>query len=476
MGIAGLVKNNLTYYWRTNLAVVVGVATAVAVLAGALLVGNSVRASLRDLVLVRLGRTDHVISSPRFFREQLANDIQNDQQFVASGFNTTCPLISLEGTVSEVSGTRAGGVQVYGVNDQFWKFHGREGKAAPQNREVYVSQSLGRELNSKIGESLLLRIEKPSDVPLESLYGSKEDLGRTLRLTIKEELSTDDLGEFSLRPRQGAVRAVFVSLALLQRELEQHVKVNTILVSEKTTTAESSSFLQGILKNVVQLDDYDVKLRTLPAQQSISLERSSTLIDDPLERKAQEAAAGTMQTSPVFSYVVNGINDGQQSVPYSLVTAVDDQSFAALKGTSSTGSGKPPIVLNEWAARDLGAKAGDSITLEYFVWQDDGKLATKTADFEVASIQPIAGLAADRDLVPDYPGISESESMSDWNPPFPVDLARIRKQDEDYWKQYRTTPKAFIRLADGQRLWQSRFGRLTSIRLTPTSPRRQSSK
>jgi ABC-type antimicrobial peptide transport system permease subunit len=467
MGIAGLVKNNLTYYWRTNLAVVVGVATAVAVLAGALLVGNSVRASLRDLVLMRLGKTDHVISSPRFFREQLANDIQNDQQFVASGFTTTCPLISLEGTVSEASGTRAGGVQVYGVNDQFWKFHGREGKSAPQNREVYVSQSLAHELNSKIGDSLLLRIEKPSDVPLESLYGSKEDLGRTLRLTIKEELATEDLGEFSLRPQQGAVRAVFVPLALLQRELEQNGKVNTILVSEKTTTAESNSSLQRILKNVVQLDDYDVKLRVLPAQQSISLERSSTLIDDLLERKAQEAAAGTLQTSPVFSYVVNSINDGTHSIPYSLVTALDVQDFGSLKATRLPES---PIVLNEWAARDLGAKAGDSITLEYFVWQDDGKLATKTADFEVASIQPIAGLAADRDLVPDYPGISESESMSDWNPPFPVDLARIRKQDEDYWKQYRTTPKAFIRLADGQRLWQSRFGKLTSVRLTPQSP------
>ena len=40
-----LLSQNLTYYWRTNLVVVVGVATAVAVLSGALLVGDSVRAS-----------------------------------------------------------------------------------------------------------------------------------------------------------------------------------------------------------------------------------------------------------------------------------------------------------------------------------------------------------------------------------------------------------------------------------------------
>src|SRR2546425_12596782 len=55
-----LIKRNLSYYWRTNLAVVFGVATAVAGLAGAVLVGDSVRASLRDLFLQRLGYTDSV--------------------------------------------------------------------------------------------------------------------------------------------------------------------------------------------------------------------------------------------------------------------------------------------------------------------------------------------------------------------------------------------------------------------------------
>ena len=56
-----IVLRSLTYYWRTNVAVVLGVATAVSVLAGALLVGDSVRGSLRDLLLGRLGRTDQVV-------------------------------------------------------------------------------------------------------------------------------------------------------------------------------------------------------------------------------------------------------------------------------------------------------------------------------------------------------------------------------------------------------------------------------
>ena len=473
MSLAGLVKKNLRYFWRTNAAVVLGVATAVAVLAGALLVGDSVRASLRDLFLQRLGRTSHVITATNFFREQLASDIQSQPRFAGDGFEAACPLLIMQGSASEPTGARGSGVQVYGVDERFWKFHGKEGQQAPQNREVFLSQSLAHELNSQVGDSLLVRIEKPSDVPRESLYGRKEDVGRTLRLTIKQILTNEDLGEFSIRPQQTAVRAVFASLSLLQRELEQTGKVNTILVSEKAASSGAadarSGALEQIVKSAVTLDDYNVTVRVVNDQQAISVERSSTLVDDALADKVMAMTARSgLSATRIFSYVVNNITDGQHSIPYSLVSALDDSSIGNLMSGAKplAGNDGHTIILNEWAARDLGARLGDKVSLEYFVWEDNGHLATKSAQFEVSTILTIAGLAADRNLVPDYPGISESESISDWDPPFPVDLSRIRKQDEDYWKQYRTTPKAFIRLTDGQTLWQSRFGRLTSLRLS----------
>src|SRR5436305_7487161 len=99
MRTATLVRRNLAYFWRTNAAVVLGVATAVAVLAGALLVGDSVRGSLRDLVLQRLGRADHAIMSSGFFREALADDLRADEAF-ASSFSAISPLVAVQGAVS----------------------------------------------------------------------------------------------------------------------------------------------------------------------------------------------------------------------------------------------------------------------------------------------------------------------------------------------------------------------------------------
>ena len=76
------------------------------------------------------------------------------------------------------------------------------------------------------------------------------------------------------------------------------------------------------------------------------------------------------------------------------------------------------------------------------------------------------GLGGDQTLTPEYPGISDAADMTSWDPPFPVDLKRVRPKDEDYWDRYRAAPKAIITLADGQRLWGSRYGKVSSLRLS----------
>jgi len=463
-----LIKRSLAYYWQTNLVVVLGVAIAVSVLAGALLIGESVRGSLRDLSSRRLGKTDDVISSSDFFREQLAADLEQRGQFVADGIGVTCPIVALEGAVvHEPSKRRASEVKVYGVDDRFWKFNGVAGVETPQNRNVLLSESLASELGSGPGDSVLLRIEKPSDIPVESLHGRKEDPGKTIRLNVAGALSGEQLGEFSLQPQHDAVRGVFVSLSFLQKELGQNERVNTILIARfaGTQSSDQQRSAAALLKNKATLKDLGFNLRPLYDAQSISLESRSKIINEHVANAANEAAKTlSLRTVPVLSYLANSINSGDRSTPYSLVTALDDETLAKL--AKPTGQSQhPPIILNDWTARDLNAKPGDTVSLEYYLWHENGRLETKKADFELAAVVPIAGLAADRDLVPEYPGITESVDMSDWDPPFPIDLGRVRKQDEDYWHQYRTTPKGFIPLSVAQNLWGTRFGKLTSVRI-----------
>src|SRR4029079_10445335 len=298
-----LIKRSLAYYWQTNLVVVLGVAIAVSVLAGALVIGESVRGSLRDLSARRLGKTDELIAAPSFFREQLAADLGNS-------IGVTCPLIAIKGVVvHESSKRRAGDVKIYGVDDRFWKFHGVGGVKTPDSRNALVSQSLASELGSGPGESILLRIEKPSDIPVESLHGRKEDPGKTIRLSVSGVLGGESLGEFSLQPQHGAVRTVFVSLAFLQRELEQDVgieRINTILFARSAGTPPVE---QQKLKEKATLEDLGLKLRVLDNQRGVSLESNSRIINEHVASAANEAATAlSLRTVPVLSYLANSIN------------------------------------------------------------------------------------------------------------------------------------------------------------------------
>jgi putative ABC transport system permease protein len=492
MRFSKLIRKSLQYYWRTNVAVLLGVATAVSVLAGALLVGNSVRASLKDLFLARLGNTDLLISSPSYFPEDLVQRIRRDSQFLEN-FEDICPLIvALAAATHQESGRRASDVQVYGIDERFWRFH-RQTENTPgalSQREALISQSLAHEIGAQSGDSILLRLEVPSEVPSESLHGRKDGSGRSVRLSARQILPMGGLGEFSLMPQQGSVHTVFVPLRRLQKELGQENRVNTLLVAHRTGAdrrspdAATTSSLAELLKRTTSLEDLGIRLQLLEKQQTFALERASTLLGDDLIAKAQAVAARlSLKPFPILTYLANRIQVGARQIPYSLVTAIDEQQFMSSVGTQPQSEARkrndddseksqlsemtetlPPIWINEWASRDLNAKPGDRVTLEYYVWKEEGRLVTQTSGFQLAASLPIQGFAADRDVAPEYPGISDSDTLSDWDPPFPMDLGLIRPKDEDYWKRFRTTPKAFIRLAEGQELWKSRFGSLTSLR------------
>jgi putative ABC transport system permease protein len=450
MKLTTLAVRSAFYYWRTNLAIVLGVAAAVSVLGGALVVGDSVRGSLRDIALGRLGRTETVIAGIGFFRDALAADLAKSPGVAAA------PLIVANGFVTnEASGRRAGTVLVYGVDERFWRFHG-----LPALDGVWISPALAAEIAGKDGDVLLTRLQRPSEIPIESLFGRKDEVGRTVRLTMAGVLAPERLGEFALQPQQAAVRAMFAPLRRIQRDLGVPNQVNTALLSGSAT-------VDGV-RGTLTLEDLGARVVSPDDSAFVTVDSTSGIVNDALERATREAASKLgLEPIPVFTYLANTIRKGDRVVPYSLITATELRVVVPERRALSAERPAPsadPIVLNDWTARELEAAPGDRIDVEYYLWDPAAGLLTRSASFTVSSVVPIEGFAADRRLAPEYPGISGSASLAEWDPPFPIDLSRVRPQDERYWADYRTTPKAFISYERGKELWQSRYGALTSLR------------
>ena len=132
------------------------------------------------------------------------------------------------------------------------------------------------------------------------------------------------------------------------------------------------------------------------------------------------------------------------------------------------------IVLNRWAADDLKAKVGDKVTVTFYEPESThGELRehappptfTLRAIVELKTADGKPTAAADPKLTPELPGVTDQKSISDWDLPFEL-VEKIRPQDEDYWDEYGTTPKAFVSLATAKRLWASRWGTISLLRVS----------
>ena len=437
------------YFWQIHLTVALCTAVATGVLAGALIVGDSVRGSLRSLTTERLGAIQHALLADHFFQPDLLNR-QN-----------TTPAILLNGTVvAPQTQTRASKVNIIGITESFFPFW--EGYPVPNLNKaenqpfdaIVINEALQNELDVQVGDALLVNMPQVADIHPEFLLGERDasEAIRTLRLVVSDIIPTENAGRFNLRAHQNLPFNAFIALPVLQKVLGQANRVNTLF------TAEAAPISPDQLSLTLETLDLGIQVH----ENHFDLQSQQYLLKSVLVENALTVATeNSVPTLSTFTYLANTISANDNTVPYSTILALPT-------GTSEfpVPLAENEIALSTWAADDLGVKAGDEITITYYSVGAGEEYIIETVSFLLKGILPIDGITADRDIIPKFPGIHDTADMSEWESPFPIDYTRIRSQDEAYWDEYGSTPKAFISLETGKRLWKNRFGDLTTIRMS----------
>ena len=422
------------HYWRGHLGLLLGAFLASAILAGSLFVGDSVRASLRRIASQRLGQVQSgVLGGDRWFTQKLATD---------SG---SVPLIFATGSASAGNGSvRVNGAQILGIEAGFASLSPAGDKITLGNGEVAVNEPLARKLNIKVGDSILLRLERPSAISRDAPLSGSTNEQVTLRRTVSQIVTPDAFGAFQLIASQITPDTAFVALDDLQRQIEMEQKVNAVLSSRFPVLDEEKR----------TLEDFGLKLtRVSGGQKEWEISTTRVFVDESLSAKllARPKAYG------VLTYLVNGITSAKGGTPYSMITAAD-------RIESGVRNQKSGITITQWLADDQKLAVGDSLSLKYYTVGLGRELKQESADFIVARILPMTDAEVNKAWTPEFPGVSDVDNCRDWEPGIPMDTKAIRDQDEKYWDDYKGTPKGFISLADGQKLWSNRFGRYTAIR------------
>lgn len=456
MSLWRLAKDSLVFYWRTNLGVLLTVAVSTAILTGALVVGDSVRHSLALMVSARLGATElAAVSQDRFFRAELADELTKELQ------TPVAPVLQLRGLIADGNDTkRANKIEVLGVDERFFKVGGGSnpfGKAGGES--VVLNEPLAEQLGVLAGDEVVLRIQKPSLMSRDLPLTPDSNLSIAFRLAVRAVATESQFGRFSLQANQVAPLNVFVPLTWIQEKIGQTGGANTLLVAENPRASLTLSRANEAMKKHWQLADAGLEFRRLDSQAVLEVCSQRIFIDDTIGKAAMSAGDGAVG---ILTYFVNELRLGDKTTPYSMVTAMGR--------SSNPGSIIPPdmrddeILINQWLADDLGAAAGDMIQISYYALTPTRKLDERKGSFRVRAILPMEGPAVDPDLMPDFPGLAGVENCRDWDAGIPIDFDKIRKKDEDYWDKYRGTPKAFVTLNAGRRIWANRYGDLTAVR------------
>ena len=477
---------SLWYDRWMNTAVVVGVVCAIAVLTGALLVGDSMQGSLKALTLDRLGNIDTILFAPQFINESRdRNEVERPDQPVA---RPVTPLRSVPGFHSEgvillpaavEYDGKISGVQLLGRAPHPSPRQSGSDIPVGEGTKTFANQALADKIGLQPGDTLSLRLMSPQSIPPESSLGRKDQLIRT-RINVDEIVPNRGIGRFSLKMDQQAEPLLIVPLAQMQRLLKIGDKVNAVFYKTDSPETLLSATQRKAIKEAFtpSFEDLGINTEYHNAQWYIKSARM-LFTDEQVEALLNETADGRRQTVAEVGllYLATSIRavKNNRKTPYSTIYATGDphpnplpEGEGAENGDVVAGSllpsavcRLPSIALNRWTADDLDVEIGDEIELTWF--DPDNVAVTHSQTFTLTKILPMEGLGADPHLVPTVEGFTDEASIADWDPPFPFDAKKIRQKDEDYWKEYRAAPKAFASLATGQELFGSRFGKITTI-------------
>ena len=358
----------------------------------------------------------------------------------AFGATDTAPLIVADAFVTlESSGRRASNVIVYGVDERFWSSTG-----LPPIDGVMVSPALAAEVGAKDGDVLLTRLQKPSEIPIESLFGRKEDVGRTVRLTLAGVLPRDRLGEFALRPQQADVRAVFAPLRRLQRDLAVPGQVNTVLVSggeRSDAKAQIGAAARGSWRpcDAGVLKAHAVAIESANGIVSEALETAARGVVDKLGLQPDSRFHLSRQldpqgrsADPVFARDSDGSGTGARGRRRGRRRDWTP-SVAPTARRSERGRDRAEWVGRARARGSAGRSRSTSTTTS------GTRSRSRHAHRVVHACPRVVPIVGHRGrptvLRLTIRASRRSKSLADWDPPFPIDLSRVRPEDERYWDE-----------------------------------------
>ena len=412
-----LITQSQKYYRRYYRLVSFAVILMTAVLTGSLLLGDSVRGTLVQRVSERLGKTETIITSGTGF--------MSDKLMEQSLLKEAQGCLLMDGFVS--IDNKLLPVYVWGTDAD------TVGGDLQSPGEVIINEPLRAKLGGQ--EDIVLHLPSHNLVPSGSLFVTKS-YATQMRVHVAGVKGVEEGGNLLLKNEQTLPLNIFVNRQELAEKMELEGKINLVLSNDIISEEQLNDCWTPELSGIHVTDS--------------SLTSDGIFIPNDIVEKCK----GELY----FSYLVNDIVNGRDTIPYSFVTAVSEWQGEPLDGQD--------MILSDYAAKRLHVSMGDSVDMSYFIAKDLKNLETQGQTFRVKRIVPLSDFMRDSLLIAEFPGLSHVEKCTDWDSDLPIKMERVKKEDEDFWYAYHQTPKAIVSYEAVRSDWSNAFGSATALRFT----------
>ena len=388
-----LLKRNLHYYRHQAVVLWLGAMLVSGVISSALYLGDSLNWSLYQEVSRRLQGVEAVAQ-------------WEGVRPVESG------LLHCQGFLQNEHG-ESRSVEIYGLPEN--SFTGQE-------RDAFGNSALLNFLKEQSGTDFVVRLTEISEISEETMPGRPGRV-RQIHLTMKGLLPLP-IRDFSLQNSQVAPLNLFVNRRFLAEQTGVADGANLLLSSEAPTRVRQQ------LQDSLQMEDLGLYFDEMG--EYLLLKSRQYFLPDFVRNAFPDAF-------PVLSWFAEELSAVDLHLQYLFVAGVTsewmripaDGCLISRQLLSDSVSGPARFRFYQVGRfREITVQETEFITLS-------------TVDDQAITAALAAGI----------PGLTDSESCSDWNAALPIDLKRIRRDDEEYWQQYGAKPQVYLPMERAQKLF-----------------------
>ncbi|MBN2434595.1 MAG: ABC transporter permease [Spirochaetes bacterium] len=400
-------------YYRNRLTLL-GIAgfLASALICANLLVGHSVRESIKAYNLNKIGKATHLIISQTPFINDLEKRIISDSNIEAAAY-LQLPLISASGIQNPDSPLSVTGIDTYFLS--FFSDDKTPGDS-PDEGELWLNKMAADYLDVKPGDPLTLRIAHIStgeivEPAARGIHGYSDR-----EFTVSRILEESSIASFQTEITQRPSRLIFANRDELGQIARIPGRANRVLIRSDN---ESFQFPPDILS----LEDPGLKLHEDDSKHVV-LTSDAHFIPSYIQK-----ALSSLDSEHVHASFLHSAEAKAGSRFYLFFVSSPDKQN----------------IISPLLAQTTGAKPGDTIILKYYKFsEDDGKLTIGEYPVIIDSIGNEALFLKRSSDIPDFPGLDEGASCRDWDSSLPIDFSQITPAIEEDWERHGKRPHIIL--------------------------------